>query len=80
MEEQFKFFKRVQFENAGKLSEETLEENLLKETQVLCIVNTKKKVQKIYKAIKGEGVYHLSTSMYPKHRKRMLKTDKRKAE
>ena len=73
MEEQFKFFKRVQFENAGKLSEETLEENLLKETQVLCIVNTKKKAQKIYKAIKGEGVYHLSTSMYPKHRKRMLK-------
>ena len=73
MEEQFKFFKRVQFENAGKLSEEILEENLLKETQVLCIVNTKKKAQKIYKAIKGEGVYHLSTSMYPKHRKRMLK-------
>ena len=73
MEEQFKFFKRVQFENTGKLSEETLEENLLKETQVLCIVNTKKKAQKIYKAIKGEGVYHLSTSMYPKHRKRMLK-------
>ena len=46
MEEQFKFFKRVQFENTGKLSEETLEENLLKETQVLCIVNTKKKAQK----------------------------------
>ena len=48
-------------------------QNLLKETNVLCIVNTKKKAQKIYKAIKGEGVYHLSTSMYPKHRKRMLK-------
>ncbi len=27
----------------------------------------------IYKEIEGEGIYHLSTSMYPKHRKRVLK-------
>ena len=27
----------------------------------------------IYKEIDGEGIYHLSTSMYPKHRKRVLK-------
>ena len=72
-EEQFEFFKRVQFENAGKLSEKILKERLIKEKQALCIVNTKKKAQEIYNAIKDEGVYHLSTSMYPKHRKRMLK-------
>lgn len=72
-EEQFEFFKRVHFENDGKLSEEDVEECLLRETQVLCIVNTKKKAQKIYNAMREDGVYHLSTSMYPKHRKRMLK-------
>ena len=49
------------------------QECLLRETQALCIVNTKKKAQKIYNAMREDGVYHLSTSMYPKHRKRMLK-------
>ena len=72
-EEQFEFFKRVHFENDGKLSEEDVEECLLRETQALSIVNTKKKAQKIYNAMREDGVYHLSTSMYPKHRKRMLK-------
>ena len=28
----------------------------------------------IYKELQEEGIYHLSTSMYPKHRKRVLKT------
>lgn len=32
-----------------------------------------KAAQMIYKEIDGEGIYHLSTSMYPKHRKRVLK-------
>ena len=63
MEEQFEFFKRVTFENIGEISEEKLEEYLTKEKQVLCILNTKKKVQKIYNMLKGEGVFHLSTSM-----------------
>ena len=73
IEEQFEFFGRVQFENAGKLSEKILKERLAKEKQALCIVNTKKRAQEIYNVIKGKGVYHLSTSMYPKHRKRMLR-------
>ena len=73
MEKQFTFFKRVHFENMGKLSEEALKNYLMEETQALCIVNTKKRAQKIYHELKGEGVFHLSTSMYPKHRKRVLK-------
>lgn len=32
-----------------------------------------KAAQMIYKELQGEGIYHLSTSMYPKHRKRVLK-------
>ena len=45
---------------------------LREEYQALCIVNTKKRAQSIYKELKEDGVYHLSTSMYPAHRKRML--------
>ena len=73
MEKQFTFFKRVHLENIGKLSEEALKNYLLEETHALCIVNTKKRAQKIYHELKGKGIFHLSTSMYPKHRKRVLK-------
>lgn len=72
MEEQFRFFKRVTVNNLGMLSEEGLVEILREERQALCILNTKKRVQKIYQQLKGEGVYHLSTFMYPGHRRRVL--------
>lgn len=73
MEEQFVFFKRVVFENLGTVTQEELIEKLQQETQTLCIVNTKKRAQALYRELEGEGVYHLSTSMYPKHRKNVLK-------
>lgn len=47
-------------------------QQLMQEEQALCIVNTKKRAQSIYQKLKGEGVYHLSTSMYPIHRRRTL--------
>lgn len=72
MEEQFIFFKRVSMKNLNKISEEELVQRLLLENQTLCILNTKKRAQKIYQSIKGEGVYHLSTAMYPAHRKKVL--------
>lgn len=72
VEEQFHFFERVTYERLGNLSEELLLQMLEKETCALCILNTKKSAQELYQKIKGEGVYHLSTSMYPKHRKRVL--------
>lgn len=73
MDKQFAFFKRVSIKNLNKLSEEELVEKLKTEQQALCILNTKKCAQRIYQSVKGEGVYHLSTSMYPAHRKRVLK-------
>lgn len=73
MEDQFRFFKRVNYQNLGKIRQEDLLERLRNEKNVLCIVNTKKTAQMIYKELQGEGIYHLSTSMYPKHRKRVLK-------
>lgn len=72
MNEQFKFFKRTEFENMGIVTENCLIAKVKEEYQALCIVNTKKRAQSLYKELKGEGVYHLSTSMYPVHRKRVL--------
>lgn len=72
LEEQFAFFQRVTYKNAGTLGEEELLKRLKEEYQVLCIVNTKKRAQKLYRELQGEGVYHLSTSMCPRHRKAVL--------
>ena len=72
IEEQFRFFRRTRFQNEGTLSEETLLDKLKEETEALCIVNTKKRAQNLYRKLKGPGVFHLSTAMYPKHRKRIL--------
>lgn len=72
VKEQFEFFKRVQFIKLGTITQEELESRLSVEDQALCILNTKRQVQKLYQAMKGEGVYHLSTAMYPAHRSRIL--------
>ena len=72
MEEQFKFFKRTTLKNIGKIEEDELVEKLSGEHLALCIVNTRKRAQILYSRLQGEGVYHLSTCMYPIHRKRML--------
>ena len=69
MEEQFRFFKRAIFKNLGKITEDELLDRVRNEEQALCILNTKNNVQKLYEKIKGEGVYHLSTFMYPRHRR-----------
>ena len=42
MEEQFLFFKRVNYQNLGRIREDDLLEKLKKENNALCIVNTKK--------------------------------------
>lgn len=72
MEEQFRFFKRASFQDLGKITEEKLIERLRMEHQALCILNTKNNVRRLYEKIKGEGVYHLSTFMYPHHRQKRL--------
>lgn len=71
-EEQFSFFNRTVIKNLNKITQDELIRRLEIENQVLCILNTKKLAQNVYQSIKGEGVYHLSTSMYPVHRKRVL--------
>ena len=73
-------FKRVNYQNIGIIKHETLLEKLKKENNALCIVNTKKSAQMIYKELSGEGMYHLSTSMYPRHRKRVLRAIRKRLE
>jgi CRISPR-associated endonuclease/helicase Cas3 len=71
-EQQYDFFKRVNIVNKNKISENQLFLELNSLEQVLCIVNNRKHAQKIYESISGEGVFCLSTLMYPLHRKRIL--------
>lgn len=75
MEEQFRFFERVTYEKIGKITQDELIMRMQGNQRTLCIVNTKKAAQELYKKLQGEGennIYHLSTNMYPKHRKRIL--------
>ncbi len=71
-DDQFRFFERVIYQNIDTVTEEEMAEKLQQEQQTLCIVNTRKRTQKLYERLKGKGVYHLSTSMYPAHRRRVL--------
>ena len=70
----FQKFRRVTYRNGGTLSDEELASELRRQSQVLCIVNTRKAAQKLYELLPPEGSYHLSTLMYPAHRKSVLDT------
>lgn len=69
---QYEFFKRTDIQDKGNLSDEQLAALLRQENQVLCILNSRRQVQMIYEVVKEEGTYHLSTLMYPEHRKKLL--------
>lgn len=70
--ESFRKFRRVTYRDGGTLYDEALASELSLKNQVLCIVNTRKAAQKIYGLLPLEGSYHLSTLMYPAHRKAVL--------
>ena len=66
------FFRRVHFEDKGKLEVDSIAEAMSQQNQVLCIVNKKKSAQEIFKKLPS-GSYHLSTWMTPDHRTKVLK-------
>ncbi|HZJ78565.1 MAG TPA: CRISPR-associated helicase Cas3' [Clostridia bacterium] len=70
--ELFEFFKRTKIIQLGELEDKELAERMNTEKQVLCIVNTRKQAQNIFKLLDNDGSYHLSTLMYPQHRKRIF--------
>ena len=70
---QYNFFRRTSFKNAGELAKDQLSMGLREHSQVLCVLNSRRAVQQIYASLSNEkGIFHLSTFMYPKHRKRLL--------
>jgi CRISPR-associated endonuclease/helicase Cas3 len=57
----------------GKLTDSDLAERLEAESQVLSIVSTKPQARTLFEQLQNQdSVYHLSTNMYPEHRRRIL--------
>ena len=73
-------FRRVTFRRAGQLTWDALAEQLRAREQVLCIVNTRAAAQEVFHLLAGEGSFHLSTLMYPAHRKAVLAEVRRRLE
>lgn len=71
-------FRRVTFQQAGDLTWNDLSQKLMANQQVLCVVNTRKSAQEVFQRLKGEGNFHLSTLMYPAHRRAQLKEIRRR--
>lgn len=70
--------RRTQVEFIGKVTQEALAAQLKSCPQVLCIVNTRGQAASLTGLMDGEeGLYHLSTRMYPKHRARVLEKIRR---
>ncbi len=74
----FQKFRRITYRSGDKLSDEALASELSGHNQVLCIVNTRKSAQKIFEMLPTDGSYHLSTLMFPAHRKAVLDTIRRR--
>lgn len=67
--------RRTEVHFIGKRSNEELSEELEGEQQVLCIVSTKPQARELFEMLpESEGNFHLSTNMYPEHRRRVLES------
>jgi len=74
----YEFFRRTQVIYVGQMETAQITAELNNCDQALCIVNNKKHAGEIYSALCGEGIFHLSTRMCPKHRSNVLKEIKRR--
>lgn len=73
-EDMYQAFRRVTYVDNGELSDEELVEQLAKRKQVLCVVNSRRQAQALYRVLGTDGGnYHLSTMMVPFDRKRILR-------
>ena len=68
----FNSLARVTFTDAGFLTTDLLAAELSERRQVLCVVNTRKSAQEVFALLPPEGSFHLSTLMYPAHRREVL--------
>lgn len=65
-------FRRVVFRREGVLDNRALAQRLNALPQVLCVVNRRMTAQEVFRLLDGESSFHLSTLMYPAHRKTVL--------
>ncbi len=73
-DKQYEVFRRTVLVKEDDMTIDQLAERLESESQVLCILNTKAMVRRVFDKIDDKtGLFHLSTNMYPEHRKRVLK-------
>lgn len=56
----------------GAMDNQMLAEEMGQAQQALCIVDNRKQARDLYQLLEGDGCYHLSTLMYPMHRKRVI--------
>ena len=73
----FSVFKRVNFfYDRDKIALDVLVSTLYAQNSILCIVNKRKTAQIIASKIDKDYVYHLSTTMFPKHRSEIIQVIK----
>lgn len=74
-----RIFQRVHYRDIGTVTQDKLVQDLTLRKQVLCVVNERKTAQTLYNALRHlPGTFHLSTYMYPEHRRRILKKIKQR--
>lgn len=65
-------FRRVVFRRGGVLEDQEVARRMAEHSQILCIVNSRKAAQEIFRLLPREGSFHLSTLMVPAHRQEIL--------
>lgn len=69
----FDALKRVEVVSLGEITDQALAERLREHDQVLCIVNRRRHAKELFLLLgRGEGNFHLSATMCPEHRFRIL--------
>lgn len=71
-EKLFQKLERTDIRDAGKLSLQGLEKRLNEQNRIMCVVNTRRTAQELYRDLQGEGVYCLTTLLCPVMRKAKL--------
>jgi CRISPR-associated endonuclease/helicase Cas3 len=65
--------KRTEVKFEGVLTDDQLSKRIAGLSQVLCIVSTKAQARHVFELLpEVDGAFHLSTNMYPVHRRRVL--------
>lgn len=72
-QELFDFYRRVRVENLATQTDEDIIAALQTHRQALCIVNTRKHAKGLFAQLDGDGNFHLSTLMCPKHREETMR-------